>query len=199
MIMFRTDPRRIALLIFVTVFVFTGYASAQRSGQSVTIQTGRVVGAEAVNLQSRAGRGVAAGGLLGYATTSSRMGSSRRARNTLLGAAAGGIIASRAEGSLNGMQFTVEVASGARIEVVTDQTEVRIGDCVNVEQAGAGTANVRRVSSALCETTSVEPDISARMTESADLCLSAKERLVDADTDAQIEAAIRRVKILCDD
>ena len=91
MIMVRNDPRQIALLMFVTAFVFTGYASTQRAGQSVTIQTGRVVGAEAVNLQSRAGRGVAAGGLLGYETTSSRMGSSRRARNTLLGAAAGGM------------------------------------------------------------------------------------------------------------
>jgi hypothetical protein len=37
------------------------------------------------------------------------------------------------------------------------------------------------------------------MSESADLCLAAKERLLDADTDAQIEAAIRRINILCDD
>jgi len=168
----------------------------------MTVQTGMVVGAQAVNLQSEAGRGVLAGGILGYAATSSRHGSSRRARNTILGAAAGGAIASRAQGNLNGMQFTVETAPGTRIQVVTDQTEIRIGDCVNVEQAGSGTANVRRVSSALCEaaaSNTVDSDIQAEMTQSADRCLAAKDRLLDAETDEQINAAIRRVKILCDD
>jgi len=168
----------------------------------MTMQTGRVVAAQAVNLESRAGRGVAVGGLVGYVATSNRQRSSRRARNTILGAAAGGLIASRAEGNLNGMQYTVELGTGARIEVVTDQTEIKIGDCVNVEQAGSGTANVRRVSAALCEavaSNSLDADIEKRMSESADLCLAAKERLLDADTDAQIEAAIRRINILCDD
>ena len=165
----------------------------------MSIQTGTVVGAQAVNLQSEAGRGAAVGGVLGYATTSSKQSSSRRARNTILGAAAGGAIAGRAQGDLNGMQYTVEVAPGNRIVVVTDQTEVRVGDCVNVELAGSGTANVRRVSPALCEVAAVEEDIQEEMEEDADLCLQAKDRLLEAETEAQIEAAIRRVQILCDD
>ena len=112
------------------------------------------------------------------------------------------MIASRAEGSLNGMQYTVEIGSGARILVVTDLTEIKINDFVNVEQAGAGTANVRRVSSALWDAVAgvvVETDIRELMTESAELCLAAKDRLLDAESEAQIEAAIRRVKILRDD
>ena len=158
--------------------------------------------AQSVNLQSAAGRGVAVGGILGYAATSSRQSSSRRARNTILGAAAGGAIAASAQGSLNGMEFTVEVGPGARIQVVTDQTEIRVGDCVNVEQAGRGTANVRRVSKALCEavaSNTLEADIREEISASAGRCLAAKERLLDAETDAQIDAAIRRVEILCDD
>jgi outer membrane lipoprotein SlyB len=177
-------------------------SNGQRAGASMTIQTGRVVGARAVDLQSQAGRGVAVGGILGYAATSSRQSSSRRARNTILGAAAGGLIASRAEGSLTGMEYTVEIGPGATIQVVTDQTEIKVGDCVNVEQAGRGTANVRRVSEALCEAVdvaAVDADIRAEMNKSANMCLAAKERLLDAETDAQIEAAVRRVKILCDD
>jgi len=179
-----------------------GDAAAQRAGQSMTVQTGRVVGAQAVNMQSQAGRGALVGGLVGYAATSSRRGSSRRARNTILGAAAGGAIAGRAQGSLNGMQYTVEIGTGARIQVVSDQTGIKIGDCVNVEQAGSGTANVRRVSPALCEAAArneVDAEIRTAMTQEADRCLAAKDRLLDAETDAQIEAAIRRVKILCDD
>lgn len=168
----------------------------------MTIQTGQVVAARAVNLQSQAGRGAAIGGIMGYATTSSRHSSSRRARNTLLGAAAGGLIANSAQGNRNGMEYTVEVASGAQVRIVTDQTQIRIGDCVNVEQAGRGTANLRRVSPALCEATMrnlVDANTQAEMLTSADRCLAAKDRLLDAETEEQIEAAILRVKILCDD
>ena len=71
------------------------------------------------------------------------------------------MIASRAQGDLNGMQYTVEIGPGTRVTVVTDQTQVRIGDCVNVEQTG-NMANVRRVSQALCEAAfdnAVEDDI----------------------------------------
>jgi hypothetical protein len=46
---------------------------------------------------------------------------------------------------------TMQIGAGSHITVVTDQTQVRVGDCVNVEQAGSGTANVRRVSQALGE------------------------------------------------
>lgn len=44
------------------------------------IQSGLVV-----DLQSEAGRGALVGGIVGYATAFSRQGSSRRARNTILG------------------------------------------------------------------------------------------------------------------
>lgn len=193
--------RRIPALVFAVLIsaVLVDPAGAQRAGQSMTVQTGTVVGKQAVNLQSEAGRGVAVGGILGYAATSSSQRSSRRARNTILGAAAGGLIAGRAQGSLDGMRYTVELGSGARIEVVTDQTGIKVGDCVNVEQAGTGTANVRRVSSALCASTEIPADISAGFSEEADRCLAAKDRLLDAETDAEIDAAIRRVQILCDD
>lgn len=192
----------LSLAVVALLGVNLPFAFAQRTGQSMSVQTGTVVGAQAVDLQSEAGRGVLTGGVLGYAATSSRHGSSRRARNTILGAAAGGIIAGRAQGSLNGMKYTVETAPGTRIHVVTDQTEIRIGDCVNVEQAGSGTANVRRVSPALCQAAAqnaVDADIRTDMTQAADRCLAAKDRLLDAETDEQINAAIRRVKILCDD
>ena len=198
----RMIKQHCLLFVMIAAYLYTTGVMAQRAGQSMTIQTGQVIAAQAVNLQSRAGRGVVAGGILGYATTSSHRSSSRRARNTILGAAAGGIIAGRAQGDLNGMEYTVGLASGGRITVVTDQTEIKIGDCVNVEQAGSGTANVRRVSSALCEaaaSNAVDADIQQRLSESADMCLAAKERLLDAETDTQIEAAIRRVNILCDD
>lgn len=193
---------RYGIIFLATALLFATTAFAQRTGQSMSVQTGVVVAAQAVNLQSAAGRGAAVGGIAGFATTSSARGSSRRARNTLLGAAAGGAIASRAQGNLNGMQYTVEVSPGSQITVVTDQTEIQVGDCVNVEQAGSGTANVRRVSPALCDAAfgnAVDADISAEYGRLADMCLAAKERMMEAETDEAFDIAVRRVKILCDD
>jgi hypothetical protein len=51
---------KIGLLLILTALFFTTDALAQRSGQSMTVQTGVVIAAQAVNLQSAAGRGAAA-------------------------------------------------------------------------------------------------------------------------------------------
>jgi len=177
-------------------------ASAQRAGQSMSIQTGVVIAAQAVNLQSAAGRGAAVGGVAGLATTSSNRSTSRRLRNTAIGAGTGALIARNAQGDLNGMQYTVETGPGSQIVVVTDQTQVRIGDCVTVEQAGSGTANVRRVSDGLCEAAfagQIDEELEKYMAYEADMCLQAKERLMEAETDEAFEVAMRRVNFLCDD
>ncbi len=200
----NTRINRLIILAAVTAtsLLFAGLVSAQRSGQSMSVQTGVVVAAQAVNLQSAAGRGALVGGIVGYATTSSRQSSSRRARNTAIGAGTGALIARRAQGSLDGMQYTIEVGPGSQIIVVTDQTQIRVGDCVNVEQAGSGTANVRRVSESLCDAVfdnQVDDELQAYMTQEADMCLQAKERLMEAETDEAFEIAMRRVKFLCDD
>jgi hypothetical protein len=199
---FRINKLIVPLAVVSTSLLFAGAASAQRSGQSMSIQTGVVVAAEAVNLQSAVGRGALVGGVVGYATTSSRQSSSRRARNTAIGAGTGALIARRAQGSLDGMQYTVETGPGSRIVVVTDQTQVRVGDCVNVEQAGSGTANVRRVSESLCDTVfdnQVDEELQTYMTREADACLQSKDRLMDAESDDAFEVAMRRVNFFCND
>ncbi len=198
----RINKLMISLAVMATSLLFAGLASAQRSGQSMSIQTGIVIATQAVNLQSAAGRGALVGGVVGYATTSSRQSSSRRARNTAIGAGTGALIARRAQGSLDGMQYTIETGPGSRIVVVTDQTQIRVGDCVNVEQAGSGTANVRRVSESLCDAVfdkQVDEELQAYMTREADACLQAKDRMMDAESDDAFEVAMRRVNFFCDD
>jgi hypothetical protein len=199
----RVNKLIIPLAVTVTSLLFAGLVSAQRSGQSMSVQTGVVVAAQAVNLQSAAGRGAAIGGVVGLATTSRNRSTSRRIRNTAIGAGTGALIARGAQGNLDGMQYTIEVGPGSQIIVVTDQTQVRVGDCVNVEQAGSGTANVRRVSEARCEAVfagdPMDDELQTYMTREADMCLQAKERLMKAETDEAFEIAMRRVKFLCDD
>ena len=189
------------IIIAVLGLLFVFNAQAQRSGQSMTIQTGVVIAAQAVNLQSAAGRGAAVGGVVGLATTSSNRSTSRRIRNTAIGAGTGALIARGAQGNLDGMQYTVETGPGSQIMVVTDQTQVRVGDCVTVEQAGSGTANVRRVNDALCETAfagGIDEDLNTYLQYEADMCLQAKQRLMEAETDEAFEVAMRRVNFLCD-
>jgi hypothetical protein len=190
------------LIVTLFALLFVSSLEAQRSGQSMSIQTGVVIAAQAVNLQSAAGRGAAVGGVVGLAATSSNRSTSRRIRNTAIGAGTGALIARGAEGNLDGMQYTIETGPGSQIVVVTDQTQVRIGDCVTVEQAGSGTTNVRRVSDSLCEAAfsgGIEEDLNAYMQYEADMCLNAKERLMEAETDEAFDVAMRRVKFLCDD
>ena len=198
----RINKLIIPVAITLMLLLFAATASAQRSGQSMSVQTGIVIGAQAVNLQSAAGRGAAVGGVVGLAATSRNRSSSRRLRNTAIGAGTGALIARNAQGSLDGMQYTIEVGPGSQIIVVTDQTQVRVGDCINVEQAGSGTANVRRVSDAMCEAAfanAVDDDIKAEYKQLADMCLQAKQRMMDAETDEAFELAVRRMQMLCDD
>ena len=49
-----TLTHRIGLLAALSALAFTGSVMAQRSGQSMSVQTGVVVAAQAVNLQSAA-------------------------------------------------------------------------------------------------------------------------------------------------
>jgi hypothetical protein len=191
----------ITLMFCLALAAHVPSAFAQRSGQSMSIQTGVVIAAQAVDLQSAAGRGAAIGGVVGLAATSSNRSTSRRLRNTAIGAGTGALIARGAQGNLDGMQYTIETGPGSQIVVVTDQTQVRIGDCVNVEQASGGTANVRRVADALCEaafSNSVDEDLHTYMQYEADMCQNAKERLMKAETDEAFEVAMRRVNFLCD-
>ena len=195
---------RTLIVCIVTGLAIAVQASAwaQRAGQSMTVQTGVVIAAQAVNLQSAAGRGAAVGGVVGLATTSRNRSTSRRIRNTAIGAGTGALIARGAQGNLDGMQYTIETGPGSQVVVVTDQTQVRVGDCVTVEQAGSGTTNVRRVNDALCETAfagGVDEEVTKYLQYEADMCLQAKERLMEAETDEAFEVAMRRVNFLCDD
>jgi len=165
-------------------------ASAQRAGQSVAIRHGTVIEARSVDLQAEAGRGAMVGGLAGYAMSSGRS-SSRRARNAILGTA------SPSGRSMQGMQYTVETGAG-KIVIVSDQGQIAVGDCVAVENAGTGSANIRRASSALCESPDVTAATERNLQDEAAACVAAKDAVLAADTDEDVSAAIRAARIACD-
>jgi outer membrane lipoprotein SlyB len=177
-------------------------AQTARADKNVAIRVayGKVLEIEQVKLDSNVAGGAAVGGMIGLATGSGRGGKSRRKR-TAIGAAAGAAMTKAAEGSSKANGYTVEMMSGSRVKVVTEQGGIRVGDCVAVEQGA--TTNVRLVSPTLCEPETEallksDPEIIEEQQEEAAECAAAKDELLNAETDEQLDRAIRKMKILCD-
>jgi hypothetical protein len=191
--------KRITGLIIV-IFCFglvmaVGTAEAQQKGQSAKISHGVVVGVEKVKLKNNnALKGALVGGTIAFASTSGGS-SSKKRRNTALGATAGGLIARKP--AEEGMLYTVNTGNSA-IQVVTDQTEIHMDDCVVVEETSKG-ANIRRVSWEVCDPQSqdVVDALEGEFQEEAAECSAAKAELAAAQTDAELDRAMTKVSILC--
>jgi outer membrane lipoprotein SlyB len=192
---------------FLVAFLFIACLAAsytsfgQRAGQSTTVRTGYVTGMKSVDLNdSSAIGGALVGGAFGAALTSSSKSSSRRRRNAAIGAVLGG--AAAASSTRPGRLYTVMTNEGTGIQIATEQTEIRVDDCVFVEESG-GTANIRRAPATACEPASQSvmesPAVVEELHEEAEECAAAKQELVDADTDEAIDFAVRKIKLLCYD
>ena len=169
---------------------------AQKKGQSAKVSYGVVVKSERVNLNDdKTTRGALVGGTIGLATGGSS--GYKRRRNAAIGAASGAIVGSAASTSQMGMMYTVETAGGA-IKVVTDQTEIHMGDCVMVEETSQG-ANIRRADPAVCMQGSKEAvaDLQDEFQEEAAECAAAKQELSAAKTDAEVDRALMKIDVLC--
>ena len=189
------------LLIIVLAFVVASTALAQRAGQSVTVRTGIVTAMKSVDLNDgNAVAGALVGGAFGAALTRSSKSSGRRDRNAAIGAVLGG--AAAASKSTRGRIYTVTTSDGTMIQIATEQTEIRVDDCVYVEQGG-GAANIRRAPATACEPESQQvmndPAIVEELQEEANECAAAKQELVDADSDQAVDRAVRKVQLLCYD
>jgi outer membrane lipoprotein SlyB len=175
-------------------------AAAQRAGQSVSIQYGIVTGARQVDLKSGAVPGGAlVGGTLGVIAGSGKS-SGKKVRNAIIGGAAGAAIAGAAQGSQQGMLYEVNVGAGGVVQIVTDQREIRPGDCVAVERSG-DTTNVRRMSMSYCDQANqaAVQSVQGEAREEASQCETAKQQLVDAKTADEADLAMKKISLLCDD
>ena len=190
----------VTLIVSLFFMCFASDAHAQRAGQSATIRAGNVTGMRTVDLRDgNAAGGALVGGAIGAALTRNSS-SGKRDRTAALGAILGG--AAAANRRTQGRIYTVTTSDGTMIQVATEQTEIRIGDCVFVEQAGGGT-NIRRAPATACEPETQEvlkdEDVAAELQEDASHCFAARQELADAEDDATFDRAVRKVKLLCYD
>jgi outer membrane lipoprotein SlyB len=184
-----------ATLIFLLVSTITN-AQEQTSDQGTSVNTGIVESAERVALQESSGAGGAVvGAAIGYNVGSGKS-SSKKRRHAIIGGSIGA--AATAKDPTEGMKYTVKFLDGSTISLVSDQFEIKIGDCVSVEQV-KDTANIRHQDPAACN-----PDVKEAVTElqdelieDANECAAAKQELSNAETMEAVEIATAKARILC--
>ncbi len=187
------------VVVAACVMVSVTDALAQRAGQMASIRYGTVVGMEKVNLRDgNAGKGALVGGAFGAALSKKSSSKTKRRQNAMIGAAIGGIAA--ASKKKEGRRYSVRTNDGTVIQILTEQTAIRVDDCVIIEEAG-GSANIRRTAMSACDAASQSlmnsPEIRAELQEEAAECTAAKDGLVNAETDEQMDFAVRKIQILC--
>ncbi|MEM0954357.1 MAG: hypothetical protein AAGI24_09455 [Pseudomonadota bacterium] len=189
------------LLSFILITAAAGTiapADAQRRGDSARVTIGKVEAARRIQFDSGAGGGALLGGAAGWAIARNQS-SGRQAAAAIAGAGLGSAARSSRHGG-TGMEYVVRSAAGNSVKVITDQTEVRIGDCVSVEETGK-VANIRRVDNDLCEPASQEvvDTVAPVLAQEADRCAAAKDRLFEAKTPEEVEVARQIMEAFCND
>ena len=180
--------RSIALLgVFLMV--------AQESAAS-TVTYGRITAVRQVDLQNRGAQtaGALVGGALAVASGSGQSQSNRALRG--LGGAAVGSRVGGAAGSSTGFEYTVLIGGTNTVRIVTEQAGLRVGDCVSVERGNFN--NIRLTSDASCDARPAAA-APANAVAAADACDAATQQLLDATTDADVDRAVRRMRLLCGD
>lgn len=184
------------LLIFMLVAAAASIpVLAQSSGQSATINIGVVENAEKVTLQSSgSGTGALVGAAVGYNIGSGKS-KSRKRRNAVIGGAIGSRASSK---TYPGMQYSVKIGDGSMIVVISDQLELKVGDCVSVEQV-KDTANIRRQDPVACDPSAKKAvaELQDELIEDANECAAVKQELLDAKTIEEVEVATAKSRILC--
>ena len=186
------------LFLFLSSLVCSPILLAQSSGQSTTVNIGVIESTEEVTLQytgQDSGKGAIAGAVIGYNAGSGHS-SSKKRRRAMIGGAVGS--AAGASGTTPGMEYAVKLDNGESVLVVSDQTHLKVGDCVSVERA-RDMANIREQDPAACDPAASEAvsDLKDELAEDADECAEVKQQLVDAKTPEEVEMATAKAKILC--
>ena len=193
--------RRVAVITGLTLSLLGASAStlAQRTGDSARVSVGVVEGKQRVELKSNTGRNALIGGAVGWALARNKSRGTQAAA-ALGGAALGGGGTSVAQGENTAIQYTIRTSGGSAIQVITDQTEIVVGDCVLVEETSKS-ANVRRKDPSMCKPASREVmvQVEEELKEDATQCDAAKQRLFDAKTQEEVDVAKQVMEILCND
>lgn len=163
-------------------------------GYELRVRYAEVTEIERVKLPSNAPAGAVVGGFTGLVLSRNSSGA-KQVASGIGGAVLGGLATAALEGDRLGYSYRLRFANGDTSNFITEKGYLQIGDCVSVERGQY--ANIRRVAPVLCDGS---PAVAAEQkhVREAEQCHEAKEQLLAASTVDQIDAASRKVSILCE-
>lgn len=175
--------------MLASILLLISIPFAHSLAQSVTINYGLVTSVSTVQKDARHAGGAVTGGLIGALIGPRRHRGARIVAGAAVGAAVQG---ANTSGTLQ--QYSVKLMNGGTSLVSTEQTDIRTGDCVAVDQGEY--TNIRRVGSVYCDGTGPDepPEHHVAISESCD---KAKTELANAETDDAVDLAVKKVRVLC--
>lgn len=183
--------------VLASIFVLTGCASKDSTaarGYEIRVRYAEVVDVNRVKLPSAAPAGAMVGGFTGLVLSRNSSGR-KQVASGIGGAVLGGLATSALEGDRMGYSYRVRFRSGDMSNFITEKGYLQVGDCVSVERGEY--ANIRRVASVLCEQDQGTTAHAQHLRE-AEQCHEAKNQLLAASTESEIDAAARKVTIICE-
>jgi outer membrane lipoprotein SlyB len=185
-----------AMAITLVGCASTDPVTGSTRNEVISVQYGRIENIQQVEMAPNYGAGALIGGALGLMATATHSGASQVA-GTAAGAGLGALIAKETAGSAE--KFTVRLVNNSTIDIVTENQDIQLGDCVSVEQGQH--ANIRRVSSVMCSTLPSDPAYqtmnNSAVQESAQ-CLEAKQELMKATTVEQTDIGYKKMRAFCE-
>jgi outer membrane lipoprotein SlyB len=180
---------RSALVVLASTLIASTPASA-----ATTVSYGKITAVKPVSVENSSAQtgGALVGGMIGLISGRGHSGSNQALR-TVGGGVAGQQIA-RMASTKQAFEYTILMGGTSTITVVTDESGMRVGDCVAVER-GAHT-NLRLAPDAQCAPRAKPP---AAANKDASACTAAKDELLKAQTDDAFDRAERKVRLLCVD
>ena len=193
--------RMLSILATTLVATLAGCASTDpmtgsTRNELISVQYGRVENIQKVDMSPDYGAGSVIGGALGLLATMGHSGASQ-VGGAAVGAGLGALVAKETAGS--GEKFTVRLVNNNTIDIVTENQDIQLGDCVSIEQGQH--ANIRRVSSVMCTTPPSDPayaPMNAANLQESQECQAVKRELLNATTEQATNIAYKKMHAFCE-
>ncbi|CAA0126218.1 Uncharacterised protein [Halioglobus japonicus] len=193
--------RMLSILATTLVATLAGCAATDpmtgsTRNELISVQYGRVENIQKVDMSPDYGAGSVIGGALGLLATMGHSGASQ-VGGAAVGAGLGAIVAKETAGT--GERFTVRLVNNNTVDIITENQDIRLGDCVSVEQGKH--ANIRRVSPVMCTTPASHPAygaMNAANVQESQECQEVKRELLNATTEQATAIAYKKMRAFCE-
>ena len=193
--------RMLSILATTLVASLAGCASTDpmtgsTRNETISVQYGRVENIQQVEMSPDYGAGSVIGGALGLLATMGHSGASQ-VGGAVAGAGLGALVAKETAGK--GEKFTVRLVNNNTVDIITENQDIRLGDCVALEQGQH--ANIRRVSPVMCTTPASHPAyraMNAADVQESQECQEVKRELLNATTQQATDIAYKKMRAFCE-